>query len=394
MPARRRTWMVAAGVLGLAIVAGIVVGGLGGRRHTTPGSDVTFDAKTPLATLAPALRESDARALSALTQRLSPKPDAPASATTEAEAQQWVEILTNLRGGYPGFGGHGRTIALSAAMKILDRFAVEPAPASWMKALPPLHDILSAGMADRDLMVRAAALTEVSRIWAWLPGRTPTAAEENSLAAWKEGLYAPVLRGVADRSTAVRTAAVACLGNVPIDNAAAPAIPYLEDMSQGSGDVRRQVLISFARRRALLSEDAILKRLYDPEPAVAEIAEIVLKTRGLTAEQISLGRMIYHPKPELRASVIPLLRDRTDIDPVIWLLELSRDSDESVRASAVEALAGRLSPEVRRRLAEMAQFDQSPVVRQAASKIVPPASEKTAALPPLPGSPSLNPKAN
>jgi HEAT repeat protein len=104
--------------------------------------------------------------------------------------------------------------------------------------------------------------------------------------------------------------------------------------------------------------------------------------------------MMYHPKPELRASVIALIRERTDIDPIVWLLELSRDSDASVRARAVDALAGRLSPEVRRRLAEMAKSDQSPEVRQAASKIVPPNSEKTVALPPLPGSPSLNPKAN
>ena len=56
--------------------------------------------------------------------------------------------------------------------------------------------------------------------------------------------------------------------------------------------------------------------------------------------------------------------------------------------------AGRLSPEVRKRLAEMAVHDKSEEVRQAASKIVPPMTEKTVALPPLPGSPALNPKAN
>ena len=79
--------------------------------------------------------------------------------------------------------------------------------------------------------------------------------------------------------------------------------------------------------------------------------------------------------------------------PVVWLLHLSRDREERVRVSAVEALSSRLSPEVRRRLAEMATSDQSSTVREAASKIVPP-PPKTAALPPLPGSPSLNPKAN
>jgi hypothetical protein len=42
----------------------------------------------------------------------------------------------------------------------------------------------------------------------------------------------------------------------------------------------------------------------------------------------------------------------------------------------------------------MARTDKSDAVRQAASKIVPTMGETTAALPPLPGSSSLNPKAN
>jgi hypothetical protein len=49
---------------------------------------------------------------------------------------------------------------------------------------------------------------------------------------------------------------------------------------------------------------------------------------------------------------------------------------------------------VQRRLAEMAQSDASEAVRQAARKLVPAIDETTASLPPLPGSASLNPKAN
>lgn len=395
MPGRRRTGMWVAGVVGLAVVAGLVVAGLRpGHRLGTSRPEVSFDAKTPLADFVPALRESEARALSALAERVTPKPDSPAPAVVAAESGSWVDVLTALRGGYPKFSPKGRSVAIEAATRILDRFAIEPAPANWAKVLPPVRDLLVTGLVDPVAEVRAVAVVEIGRLWSWTPGATPLALEENLLAEWKNGLYTPVVRSLADRSPLVRMRAVACLGNLPIDRAAAPAIPYLEDMSAGASEVRRQVLISFARRRALLSEDAILKRLYDPEPGVPETAELVLKTRGLTAEQIGLGKMIFHPKPELRASVIPLLQDRSDIDPVVWLLQLSRDSEESVRASAVEALASRLSPEVRDRLAEMARSDKSPVVRQAAGKIVPPQPEKTVALPPLPGSPSLNPKAN
>jgi hypothetical protein len=42
----------------------------------------------------------------------------------------------------------------------------------------------------------------------------------------------------------------------------------------------------------------------------------------------------------------------------------------------------------------MARSDSSQQVRQTASKFVPTIQETTASLPPLPGSPSLNPKAN
>jgi hypothetical protein len=144
----------------------------------------------------------------------------------------------------------------------------------------------------------------------------------------------------------------------------------------------------------LLTDEILLKRLHDQEPAIREMANLVLKTRGLSQDLISLGGLIYSPKPEQRVSVIPLLKDRTDVDPITWLIQLSRDSVETVRMSAVEALAAHKSPTVQRRLAEMARSDASESVRQAARKLVPSLEETTASLPPLPGSASLNPKAN
>jgi hypothetical protein len=399
MPERRQTGVWIAGVLGLAVVAGLAVTGYRMSRPSKPAARPIagkLDARTPLAVLTPALRDGDAKALTALYERVSAQSEGPPPTIGEAEAPEWLDTLAALRAGYRKFTGYGRATALNIGTKVLGRFSVsaEGAPSCWPKVLVPVHDLLASGMADPDPNVRVSALTEVGRLWGWLPGREATPHEEDLLADWKFGLHTPAVRCLGDRSAKVRVAAVACLGTLPINSAAAPAIAYLEDMSEGGADVRRQVIASFGGRRALLTEEALLKRMYDPEPGIPEMAEVILKARGLSDEQISLGKMIYHPKPALRASVIPLLRDRTDIDPVVWFLQLTRDSEASVRASAVEALAGRLSPEVRQRLAEMASSDQSPQVRQAASKIVPPATEKTAALPPLPGSPSLAPKAN
>ena len=82
------------------------------------------------------------------------------------------------------------------------------------------------------------------------------------------------------------------------------------------------------------------------------------------------------------------------MDPAIWLIQLSRDPEEMVRISAVEAMAPLKSPSIQHRLAEMARSDLSEAVRKAAGKLAPPVRESTASLPALPGSSSLNPKAN
>jgi hypothetical protein len=78
------------------------------------------------------------------------------------------------------------------------------------------------------------------------------------------------------------------------------------------------------------------------------------------------------------------------------MLQLSHDTDETVRVEAATALARckNQTVSVKRRLAEMARSDGSAQVREAASKFVPSIEETTVSLPPLPGSPSLNPRAN
>ena len=52
----------------------------------------------------------------------------------------------------------------SAACRIFEGFAVEPAPPQWIEALPPLHDLLNASLSDSEPNLRAAALDEVARL--------------------------------------------------------------------------------------------------------------------------------------------------------------------------------------------------------------------------------------
>ena len=393
MSTRLRTKLGIGAVLGLAVVTALTAFLThGGRLSRSSRPKQEFNESTPLTVLATATRESDARALAVLLQKLTPSNEQPLPALTDVEGAEWIEVLNSLRTGYLKFGSHGKAVAVTVASRAFQRFSIDPGPAQWVKALWPTHDVLTAGLSDIDLEVRVTSLVEVGKLWSWIPGRTATQTEEYTVANWKDSFVAPVVRRLSDGEDKARAAAVSCLGYHPIDGAAGPAVAYLEDAK--SADVRKQVLLSYVMRPSLLTEDMILKHVFDQDRGVAETAGLVLKTRGLTQEQISLGSMIFHPRAEMRSSVIPLLKERTDIDPAVWLIQLSQDPEESVRISAIEALSTTKGPEIEKRIAEMAATDKSANVRRAASKYLLPEVEKTAGLPPLPGSPSLNPKAN
>jgi hypothetical protein len=382
------------GALGLAavIVAGSVWTLNAGRRKAPVPARSVFTPDSPLIALIDGLRRGESSALTALHQRLTKDvKTTPAKGLDEGEAVDQVEALKALRTGYLRLTPAAKVAATEVAARILNRFAASPTPAGWTKVLPPAHDILSGALDDPAVEVRVAALTELTKLWGWMPGCTMSQSEELTVAQWKEQLYKQVLQRLADERQAPQSciAAIACLGALPIDEAAAPAIPYLKSDNPA---IRYKVLESFANRPNLLDVDTLLSRLHDSVPDMAKLVEKILRGRGLTQDEVVLGRLLNDPRPALRASAIPVILKREDVDPVNVLLHLLSDPDASVRLQAVQACAGRLTPEVNRRLHELASSDVSPNVRDAAAKLVP--AEDTVALPPLPGSPSLTPKAN
>ena len=399
MPEPRRASRRIAGILaGVVVITalglGVKFGFLGARRLVSgpsrPGA-AAVNEQSPLAVLNEGLRAGDHQMLAFIHKRVMPVPNAPRQALSEQEADAWIETLAGLRTGFIRFNAPGRATAVTAACLIIEKFAVEPAPAQWAEALQPVHDLLKASLADSEVLPRYTALVEAGRLWIWIPGRSLTPFEEQTVGEWKSAIHLPVVRCLGARDPQTRMAAVACLGSLPIDNAAAAAVAYVDDPST---EVRKQTISSFSQRSTLLTDEMLFKRLHDSDAMIREMASLILKTRSMSQEQISMGGLIYSPKPEQRVSVIPLLRNRTDIDPVIWLIQLSRDPEEMVRMSSIDELAKLKSPTVQRRLAEMARSDGSKAVRQAAGKVVPPPQETTVALPPLPDSSSLNPKAN
>lgn len=408
MPKRRRAGLWIAGVLAVTATGAGLFWATSTRSKSpttvaTTGETASASASTSaageltessgLAEISAGLQNGDSKALLALQAKLTRADDEPREAIDGDEADVWLQTLVSLRSGFLKYAPPARVLAATLAVEILDNYGVDPAPSNWTEALKPLHDIYAAAFADADGNVRCAALEQSRRFWAWMPGRSMTPAEEDSLAEWKEAIHRPVVRCLASQDNFTRIAAIYSLGYLPIDAAAEPAIAYLEDSAPA---VRRQVLISFTSRPALLSVDMLLSRLHDSDEAIRDAASAALKVRGLSQELIGLGGLMTSPRPDQRASVIALIKDRDDIDPVVWLLQLSRDDDESVRLHAIEALAQRdeQTAAIKRRIVEMAQSDASPQVREAAVKLMPSPEETTASLPPLPGSSLLNPKAN
>ncbi len=87
-----------------------------------------------------------------------------------------------------------------------------------------------------------------------------------------------------------------CLSNLPIDNRGMPAVAYVDDPST---EVRKQTgFSSFSQRNTLLTDEMLFKRLHDQEPMIREMAGLILKTRGLSQEQIGMGGLIFSPRAD------------------------------------------------------------------------------------------------
>jgi hypothetical protein len=402
MPKRRSSqWVWIAG--GVGIACALVAGIIGLRLATTParppapGADqvrhrATLNETSGPEELARGIEAGEGLALAMLQKRLMGIDPAPPTAVPIEESEAWQAILAAIRNGSAKYSAYGRATAVSLAARVVQRYGVDPAPTDWSACLMPFSEITAAAVADTDTGVRTAALQEIARLWNWAPGRDMFTGQVDHVAAWKMGLHGLVVGELEDPEAQVRAAAVAALAAIGVDDLARPAMARLDDESP---DVRLQVLSGFARRRTLLDEEAILPFLYDAAPGLAAAAEQILKERGLTEAQLGLARLVVHPIEAMRLSAVAMVQQRTDIDSTLWLIFLSRDRSDAVRARAVEALAQSNRPEALTRLSEMAAADPSEDIRQAAARVAPVRDvETTAALPPLPGSPTLNPKAN
>ncbi len=181
-----------------ALGLGVKFGFFGARR---PGSGpsgsgtAAVNEQSPLAVLNEGLRSGDHQMLAFIHKRVMPVPDAPRQALGEQEATAWIETLAALRAGFPRFNAPGRATAVTAACLILDKFAVEPAPAQWARRLSSRFTTCSSPVSlIPNTLPRYTALVEAGRLWVWIPGRSLTPFEEQTLGEWKAAIHMPVVR--------------------------------------------------------------------------------------------------------------------------------------------------------------------------------------------------------
>ena len=164
--------------------------------------------------------------------------------------------------------------------------------------------------------------------------------------------------GLADNAPSVQLAAIslAMLSPLRIADEIAPCL------SSSSSEVRRAALVVLGPTPDAVTEDAILPLLHDSDEQNAALARSALFSRGLSDDQIRLGRLLAHPSPAQRLLVIDHLDEASHVDVNMWLKRLSHDTSPAVRSAAARAMAQAGSPDLTERLNQMAEGDPSPTV--------------------------------
>jgi hypothetical protein len=132
-------------------------------------------------------------------------------------------------------------------------------------------------------------------------------------------------------------------------------------------EVRRAAILTVGSAVDVVLDDVLLKCLHDTDFEVRERCEKALLGRGLSPDQIRLGRLLSHPDYQVRLNVLDELRRAPElVDRGLWLRRLSHDAMPSVRVAAARVMARQKDSNLTGRLEEMARDDPSPTVSELA----------------------------
>jgi HEAT repeat protein len=154
------------------------------------------------------------------------------------------------------------------------------------------------------------------------------------------------------------------LGLRPDVNAVELIVPLLNDPAP---EVRQAAMLAVGDAPSVISTDDLLQWLHDPDPDVRRLCEeALLWSRHLPQKYLKLGRLLTDTRAEVRLQVLDCLRRDPDLEPGIWLRRMSHDPAAAVRAAAARVAAADGISALGDRVAQMAESDPSPTVRQLA----------------------------
>lgn len=141
-------------------------------------------------------------------------------------------------------------------------------------------------------------------------------------------------------------------------------LPRLLSAQEGAApEVRSLVLLALGSHEQLLPSEQIVPLLHAEPAELAQLADQVLRSRGLTEAQLRLARLLANPDGAERARVVPLLLEGSAVDAQVWLERLTKDPSPAVRAAVIRVAMGKGDPQWRERVREMAQSDPNSTVQ-------------------------------
>jgi hypothetical protein len=156
----------------------------------------------------------------------------------------------------------------------------------------------------------------------------------------------------------------AALASRPEIGQAELVVPLLKDSAP---EVRRAAVLAVGPSRTFVTDDDLLTWLHDPDAEVRRLTEAALRSRGLRAIDVRMGRLLTDPRPAGRLELLVMLRDDDELDLCTWLRRLTDDPSPAVRAAAARLADERQVFQLADRLAEMAKADPDLTVRQTVS---------------------------
>jgi HEAT repeats len=280
-----------------------------------------------------------------------------AGAALERWAAEWggddaraAALAGRMAKGFGDFSPAGQRAALEAAATWFQPAAAKPGDAlfsSCARLVAAAAETPEPDAHDAALCLCTAALDHMEDPKEMLPaGRA---------------LVKTVLR---DEAPAVRLHAVQASVHPGMDVQAEVAALLRDSASE----VRRAALLAVGPAdEDIVPAKSLLPMLHDADAEVRKVCENVLKTnRHLSPACYKIGWQLYHPDPAERLNVLDCLQRGADVEPGVWLRELSHDDSPAVRLAAVRAMSSQDLVDLSDRLEQMADSDPSPTVCQMA----------------------------